>query len=77
MSAEGSRINPTDSTAMTALKDKQPGTVGELRAMLGLFSYYKQYRILMESPILCMTCSVDLQTLRPSETKVADKIKQQ
>lgn len=70
MSAEGSRINPTDSTAMTALKDKQPvNVVGELRAMLGLLSYYKQYRILMESPILCMTCSVDLQTLRPSETK--------
>lgn len=32
VSAEGSRIDPADTVAVAALKDKQPGTVGELRA---------------------------------------------
>lgn len=43
VSAEGSRIDPADTAAVTALKNKRPGTVGELRAMLGLLSYYRQY----------------------------------
>ena len=43
VSAEGNRIDPADTAAVIALKNKQPGTVGELRAVLGLLSYYRQY----------------------------------
>lgn len=42
-SAEGNRIDPADTVAVAALKNNQPGTVGELRAVLGLLSYYRQY----------------------------------
>ena len=43
VSAEGNRIDPANTVAVAALKHKQPGTVGELRAVLGLLSYYRQY----------------------------------
>lgn len=43
VSAEGSKIDPADTIAVRALKDKRPGNIGELRAMMGLLSYYRQY----------------------------------
>lgn len=43
VSAEGSRMDPADTAAVTALKQKPPGNVGELRATMGLLSYYRQY----------------------------------
>lgn len=43
VSAEGSRVDPADTAAVRAMKNKQPGTVGELRAVMGLLSYYRQY----------------------------------
>ncbi|KAL6461004.1 hypothetical protein MHYP_G00309700 [Metynnis hypsauchen] len=43
VSAEGSRIDPADTIAVRALKEKRPKTVGELRAVMGLLSYYRQY----------------------------------
>lgn len=43
VSAEGSRMDPADTAAVRALNNKQPGTVGELRAILGLLSYYRSY----------------------------------
>ncbi len=43
VSTEGSRIDPADTVAVTALKEKRPSIVGELRKMLGLLSYYRRY----------------------------------
>ncbi len=43
MSAEGSKMDPADTATVRALKEKRPSTVGQLRAVLGLLSYYRQY----------------------------------
>lgn len=43
VSAEGSKMDPADTAAVRALKEKRPQTVGELRAVMGLLSYYRQY----------------------------------
>ncbi len=40
---KGSKMDPTDTLAVSALKEKRPRTVGELRAVMGLLSYYQQY----------------------------------
>jgi len=38
VSAEGSKIDPADTEAVRALREKRPSTVGQLRAVLGLLS---------------------------------------
>lgn len=43
VSAEGNRMDPADTAAVRELKHKKPANVGELRAVLGLLSYYRQY----------------------------------
>lgn len=43
VSADGNRMDPADTAAVRALKNKPPGTVGEVRAILGLLGYYRQY----------------------------------
>lgn len=40
--ADGSRMDPTDTAAVRALKSKNPSIVGEVRSILGLLSY-QQY----------------------------------
>lgn len=43
VSAEGSCMDPADTVAVTALKEQKLNTVGDLRRILGLLSYYRQY----------------------------------
>lgn len=43
VSKGGSKKDPTDKIAVRTLKEKRPKTVGELRAIMGLLSYYRQY----------------------------------
>ncbi len=43
VSTEGSKRDLADTAAVRALKEKRPSTVGQLRAVLGLLSYYRQY----------------------------------
>ena len=39
VSADGSKMDPADTLAVRALKEKRPKTVGECRALMGLLSY--------------------------------------
>uniref|UniRef100_A0A3B3Q8H6 Gypsy retrotransposon integrase-like protein 1 n=1 Tax=Paramormyrops kingsleyae TaxID=1676925 RepID=A0A3B3Q8H6_9TELE len=43
VSEEGSKMDPADTAAVRNLKDIRPNTVGQLRAIMGLLSYYRQY----------------------------------
>ncbi len=43
MSAEGSKVDPADTEAVRTWKEKRPSTVGQLRTVMGLLSYYRQY----------------------------------
>lgn len=36
-------MDHADTAAVRALKEKRPSTVGQLRAVMGLLSYYRQY----------------------------------
>lgn len=43
ISAEGHRPNPANVEAVAALRSKRPRTVGEVRKLLGLLGYHRQY----------------------------------
>lgn len=43
VSSEGSKIDPADTIDARALKDKRPRNLGELRSVMGLLGYYRQY----------------------------------
>ena len=43
VSEEGYRIDPENLNAVASLKNKTPQTIGELRKLLGLLSYYRRY----------------------------------
>ncbi|KAL1249455.1 hypothetical protein QQF64_020460 [Cirrhinus molitorella] len=43
ISAEGSKVDPADTEAVRSLKNKHPKNIGELRKILGLLGYYRQY----------------------------------
>ena len=43
VSKSGHRINPEGTKTVTSLKEYQPRTVGEVRKLTGLLSYYKRY----------------------------------
>ena len=43
VSADGCTIDPADVAAVVALRETKPRTVGALRKLLGVISYYHQY----------------------------------
>ena len=43
VSAEGHRIDPTETAALMDLKSKKPSTVGDVRKLLGLLGYYRKF----------------------------------
>lgn len=43
ISSDGHRPDPSNVEAVTALRSKQPTTVGEVRKLLGLLGYHRQY----------------------------------
>ena len=43
VSSEGYRMDPEETAAVEALRQKQPATVGDVRKVLGLVGYYRQY----------------------------------
>uniref|UniRef100_A0AAQ6ID30 Gypsy retrotransposon integrase-like protein 1 n=1 Tax=Anabas testudineus TaxID=64144 RepID=A0AAQ6ID30_ANATE len=77
VSAEGNKMDPADTAAIRVLKDKNPKTIGELRQVLGLLSYYRQYikdfsRI--ANPLYELTKGPDLGTIsQPKGRKLHTK----
>ena len=43
VSQSGHRIDPESTKAVTSLKESQPRTVGDVRKLTGLLSYYRRY----------------------------------
>ena len=43
VSSEGHAPDPKDTEALKALREKRPGTVGEVRQILGLVGYFRKY----------------------------------
>ena len=43
VTAEGYRPDPTETVALQSLKEKTPKTIGDVRKLLGLTSYYRRY----------------------------------
>ena len=43
VSGDGYTVDPNNTKAVTSLKDKTPTTVGEVRQLLGLLSYYRRF----------------------------------
>lgn len=68
VSAEGSKVDPADFEAVRALKDIRPQNVGQLRKMLGLLTYYRQY---IKDFSRKASCLYDLLKADPNE--VPDK----
>ena len=43
VSADGYRVDPSNTKAVLALKETRPKTVGDVRKLLGLLGYYRRY----------------------------------
>ena len=73
LSGEDSKTDPADTIPVRALKEKRPHTVREVRAIMGLLSYYRLYIRVFSCIVgpLCILLKV-LSNVRQSEDQEAD-----
>ena len=72
MSDKGYIMDPDDIKAVTSLQDRTPKTVGEVRHLLGLLSYYRHFILrfsIIASPMYELLTSNESQVKKPISEK--------